>query len=801
MSAGGADKDQRNSGPNNEASETIKDHIDILLGRIESEKAPTTGQDSSPYSFYDPASFEYDYSAPGPTEAPNKTPEKQSDNGSNKSPKAAADYSADDLASLSSSRRPGFEVSSSLRSYTPPTPSTTSSNLKAALSQVTNPKSPAAIFLDKRSHFILPVCLCLVASVTLYILVHRFERDSYFDRAQQLLKSGKAQGALPLFQKVIAFDSTETRAARGAGQACSHLKHWDMAAKYYEMALAQHPEDPNIVDEYGKVAMHLGKYRSALDAYNKMLSLQKDKPTNKQLHSRALLLAKVGRWNEALVDYAVILKRDAKDDDALAGMAFCKAKMGRFDEATENLDMVLNRSPEHVQARLLRGECYLYDKDFAKAQKDFSLVLKNQPDNVDGQLHMASLEVALGKKDVALSRLTTVVAKHQDSLDAHQALGDLLLPMKRFDAAVAEYQKVCSINKSAENLYSHIWNAQDLIRKHASQEALIATTDLIKVHPDFGRLYVIRSQAHAGLQNYGAAIADCATALKYSPGYPEALLCRARYHAFAGNTLSAMKDYQSAIQGAPAVVAPYVELANLEMSMQKFASAYKHFSTASSLDKSNQAAREGSNKARLAMRTMSGSSRASSATLQRSTLSKREIAEIAAAPMDSLVPKIYEALKAGRLDYVTTAGARAITLDPNSVLPRQYMLFALLKQGRLEAAESQLMALQKMGKANGKDVFGLTKSFIDLGQTQNAMRLLDEYLKAHPGDTEAIELLAQCYEQAGDFQKAKDLCNDGLKTAKSGADVSRMNRCLQHLKEVEEGSAAPDKPTPKFEPG
>ncbi|MBX9696068.1 MAG: tetratricopeptide repeat protein [Cyanobacteria bacterium] len=768
----GADKEVRGSNLLNElAGETIKDHIDILLERVESQKSDKPSDDNND-------DYEYEYSRGGSAaeqESPAKDPLKSEII-------VEEEYSTDDLTSLSASRRPGFEASSSLRTYST-SPATTKTNLKATLSQVANPRSPAAIFLDKRSHLILPICLCLVASVSLYFLVHRFERDSYFERGSKLLAAGKAHGALPLFQKVLKFDPGDMRAARAAGQACSHMKNWDMAAKYYALAIADRPGDPDIVDEYAKVAMHQGRYQAAVDAYNKMLSMQKDKPTSKQLHSRAIALAKLGRWNAALVDYAVLLNRDSQDDDALAGMAFCKAKMGRFDEATENLNTVLNRSPKHIQARLLRGECYLYDKDYANASKDFNLVLLNNPDNLDGQLHMASLEVALGKKAEALNRLNSIVAKHADSLVAHKALGELLLSMKKYDSALAEFQKVCSIDRSNVNLYSRVWSAQDLIHKHKCPEALGALTDLIRVHPDFGHLYAIRSQAHAGVQNYTAAIADCTTALKYSPNNPDALLFRARYHAFAGNTLSAMRDYQAALQVSPGSVASYIELANLEMTMQKYSSAYKHFTTASSIDRSNQEAKAGSNRARVAMRTQSSSSRSYTASAPaRSSLSKKELAEIAEAPAKDLIPRIYEALKSGRLDYVNAAAMRAITLDPRAPEPRQYILIALIRQERLDLAEAHLMALQKMGKARDRDLFSLVKAYTNQGQSQNSSRLLEEYLKTHPGDAYTIEMLADAYAQSGYVDKGIGLCDEAAKTA-NPSDASRLRKCSARLKE------------------
>ena len=674
------------------------------------------------------------------------------------------------VSSSQSVSRSGFEALSSQAATTQ----------KLRTMSETTQKKPGAInakFFDKYSYIILPVVVLLAIGAMGRAMWTGFQGTIQLDQGKKLLKAGNPSSALPLFEKAISVSENSKEAYLFAGATSEKLNKNKKALDFYMTGSQKWPEDPEFLRRSGKLALKMERYQAAADAYTRLFKVDPERPSTEDLNNRAFALAKLDKWNEALMAYAILLKRDPKDDDALVGNALCQFKFGRYEDATEKLDEVLKRSPDHVRARLLRGQCYLHKKDYVKAKADFDYVLAKNPKNMEGLIDMAALLQAQGKGAEALAMLNQAVAANPESIEARKSRADALLAQNQFNKALSDMRKIADLDDKAVNLFTQIRDISQLIKKHQSTQAIAESTKLMEKYPKFAGLYVLRSRANAELQDYNAAIADCDQAMKL--GSKDGYLYRARYNVKAGNNLTAINDYKAAISHAPKLVPAYIELGNLEITMSRSGDALRHFRTAASLDRKNAQAAAGIERARKAQSGVVSSYAAGS------NISKKDQAEINSLPFDQLLAKTYDAMHQNRFNYAVEAAMQCIKLKPNSIPARKYLFHALIAQGRAESAASHLPALQKLGAASDEDVFNLVRSLKKSRAFTQAISVLQDFLKTHPDSFSAIEQISLMYVEAGHMEQAEAFCNQIIKDSKNDKLNGRVKALMSRLKEEE----------------
>jgi tetratricopeptide (TPR) repeat protein len=72
------------------------------------------------------------------------------------------------------------------------------------------------------------------------------------------------------------------------------------------------------------------------------------------LGERALILNKLGRWDEALAAFEIVLAVDPADQDSLVGKATALRALGDLEESRAILDKVLTSNPNHAHAKIVR---------------------------------------------------------------------------------------------------------------------------------------------------------------------------------------------------------------------------------------------------------------------------------------------------------------------------------------------------------------------------------------------------------------------------------------------------------------
>jgi tetratricopeptide (TPR) repeat protein len=127
----------------------------------------------------------------------------------------------------------------------------------------------------------------------------------------------------------------------------------DEALKYYDMILAEYPNDAEALMGRGYYLAHKAMYSQSATVYDKVTHI--DSVNAMAYHNLGCALAEQGKYREALSPYfkAVCLKFGY---EAYAGVAYCFLKMGRLRKASRYAKRTLRMAPDYDNAKEMLKE-------------------------------------------------------------------------------------------------------------------------------------------------------------------------------------------------------------------------------------------------------------------------------------------------------------------------------------------------------------------------------------------------------------------------------------------------------------
>ncbi len=120
----------------------------------------------------------------------------------------------------------------------------------------------------------------------------------------------------------------------------------------------------------------LGEYQDAIDNYDTALDLN---PRHMDArNARSVLLATLGRNEEAEADARVMLSIDANSSAAHNSLANALQRQGRIPEALESFEAAIRLASFPPPARFNRGMCLLLAGDFANGWQDYEARIQTE---------------------------------------------------------------------------------------------------------------------------------------------------------------------------------------------------------------------------------------------------------------------------------------------------------------------------------------------------------------------------------------------------------------------------------------
>ncbi|MFI5972657.1 tetratricopeptide repeat protein [Streptomyces sp. NPDC051452] len=158
-------------------------------------------------------------------------------------------------------------------------------------------------------------------------------------------------------------------------------------------------------------------------------------------NNRARVYAGLGRLDEALADYAVVIQQDPNHAEHYLERGNLLRRLGRGEEALADYSRALSLSPPFPEIYYNRGDLRLTEGDVAGALADFSYVIEQDPQFVDAYVNRAGIHLEAGNTAAALADARTGLRFDDDNAYLHTAVGQALAEEGELGEAEAAYDR------------------------------------------------------------------------------------------------------------------------------------------------------------------------------------------------------------------------------------------------------------------------------------------------------------------------------------------------------------------------
>ncbi len=185
----------------------------------------------------------------------------------------------------------------------------------------------------------------------------------------------------------------------------------------------------------------------------------------------------------------------------------------------------------------------------AEAEQLYRRVLDHQPGSFDCQHLLGVISYQRGDCLDALRRIDAALKINSRVADAHLNRGNALKKLKRFDEALASYDKAIAIKGRDPALL----NCRGSVLRDLGRldEALADLDAAISLNPDFVEAFNNRGNILKDMDRLDAALADYDRTIALRPDNADAFNNRGNAHKLLGQDDQALADYQKAIALKP----------------------------------------------------------------------------------------------------------------------------------------------------------------------------------------------------------------------------------------------------------
>ena len=205
------------------------------------------------------------------------------------------------------------------------------------------------------------------------------------------------------------------------------------------------------------VASELGdkkQYTAAIATWEQALKLD---PADARAQSNlGVVLATVGRTDEAMAHYRKAVQSDPSYPDAYTNIGIALARAGKLDEGIPYLQKAVQLSPWDAKAHSNLGAALAERGRTGEAIVECEQALQIRPDDSEARANLAIAQAKSGRLDEAIENFAKALALAPDSAEIHADLAGALLQKGRFDEAIPHFEKAVAANPNSLELQFYL---------------------------------------------------------------------------------------------------------------------------------------------------------------------------------------------------------------------------------------------------------------------------------------------------------------------------------------------------------
>ena len=256
-----------------------------------------------------------------------------------------------------------------------------------------------------------------------------------------------------------------------------------------------------------------------------------------------------GQFGDAAIEFRNALRIDPRFVDAYYELAQAELAQHNWNAAYGSLEKAVDLDPTRLDARLSRGRLYLAARDFGNAESEADYILKQQPNEVGAyQLRGAAL-IGESKPDQALQAFAKIIELRPNDTSAYVTMALVEISLHRSADAEQHLKKATLVDPKSIQSYADLATLYRLQSRTADAQAVLQQG--IKNAPNGTPLYIELASLLTVQGQKDEAEGVLGELRKQLPNSPEAAIAIGDFYFQHKQTDQALTEYRRGLGVAP----------------------------------------------------------------------------------------------------------------------------------------------------------------------------------------------------------------------------------------------------------
>ncbi|MDR0516140.1 MAG: tetratricopeptide repeat protein [Fibromonadaceae bacterium] len=271
-----------------------------------------------------------------------------------------------------------------------------------------------------------------------------------FKEASKFLDNGNLEKAIEMLKKASEAEGGEQiwEIDNAIGRAYYKMRDFTNAIPHFEKAAQLSGNAVTVLHNLASSLTRNKEHQKSLEVIERLLEIQPDFHPAKKMH--AVLLGKLGKYNDSASYLTKILEKEPQDAYSLVSMGRVYQEKGEYVKAHECFVQLLAKEPESEQAIMSIAINYSRANNLKQSVNFLKSYLERNPQSFPLNLTLANI-LRFHKKFSHAEEYYRTCAKNYNR-EAYDGLADCICQMGRLDEAMVYYEKIVEMEKN--NPYS-----------------------------------------------------------------------------------------------------------------------------------------------------------------------------------------------------------------------------------------------------------------------------------------------------------------------------------------------------------
>jgi len=252
--------------------------------------------------------------------------------------------------------------------------------------------------------------------------------NGYVNLGLLYLQMSKGEEAIPQFEEALHLEPNRTDALGALLNELRAEAHQSVVSGNLEKALSllvtaskASPRNPDVLYDFGYVALRMSLYPDAETAFKQVLGIRADDP--RALYALGRAQIGLGKFEDASGTFSRYTKLNPQDASGHYALGLTLASLEKFPDARSEFQRSIELQPAQTESYVEMGRIELGGEDFQAARIDFDRALQIDPHHAEALCGMGRVEFAGKDYEKATGDFQASIAADPSQREPHYYLG------------------------------------------------------------------------------------------------------------------------------------------------------------------------------------------------------------------------------------------------------------------------------------------------------------------------------------------------------------------------------------------